>query len=366
MNGTLTRTLTLAAALAVSAAVSADDVRLLGSVRLDAGAKLVRLRDIATLEGPDAGSIADTVVARAPHNGRPIRVSINDVRAKLRDIGAPLGRINLSGNVVTVRPRRAGPSVLPPMAVISVAPGDAGARTEVAVPDVPALEATALEHEATMRGAITRHLLRELDLAPEDLRIRFDGADGATLLASSRDQRFELDPQSALNSPVVRLEIRAWRDGLVVSRHEVSFTPLTRVCAATATRELKRNDEVGPADLVFETEWVPVAHARLVDGGAKLIGRVATQLIRAGDRVGPDALRKRTIVERGDEITVRRRVGGVALAVRAEAREDATRDQIIEARRPGDRETFLVRVVGPHEAVIPNERAIARQDQGQE
>jgi len=57
-------------------------------------------------------------------------------------------------------------------------------------------------------------------------------------------------------------------------------------------------------------------------------------------------------VKKGDQITVRCLVGGVAISVQAEARADGAAGEIIELRKLGERESFTAKVVGRSEAVL--------------
>ena len=60
-----------------------DTIRLKSSVRLPAGADVVRLSDIAELQGDEALQYADLIVAEIGHSTVPLELPIGAIRAKL-------------------------------------------------------------------------------------------------------------------------------------------------------------------------------------------------------------------------------------------------------------------------------------------
>ena len=63
-------------------------------------------------------------------------------------------------------------------------------------------------------------------------------------------------------------------------------------------------------------------------------------------------LKRPALIERGGRVTVRCLVGGIAIAMQAEARDDGAEGDRIELRKLGERETFFAIVTGPGEAVV--------------
>jgi flagella basal body P-ring formation protein FlgA len=58
------------------------------------------------------------------------------------------------------------------------------------------------------------------------------------------------------------------------------------------------------------------------------------------------------VVERGDRVKVRCLVGGIVIALKAEARADGAEGDTIELRKLGERSTFLATVTGRGEAIV--------------
>jgi len=87
----------------VAGVAAADSVSLRPHAEIARDATEIRLRDIATLEGPEAWRWADLPLGAAPAAGRGRLLAIDDIRARLDAAGARWDRLDLSGGRVFVR-----------------------------------------------------------------------------------------------------------------------------------------------------------------------------------------------------------------------------------------------------------------------
>jgi flagella basal body P-ring formation protein FlgA len=58
------------------------------------------------------------------------------------------------------------------------------------------------------------------------------------------------------------------------------------------------------------------------------------------------------VIKRGQLVTVRCLVGGVAISLQAEARAEGSLGEVIEFRKTGERDAFVATITGPNQAVI--------------
>jgi flagella basal body P-ring formation protein FlgA len=118
------------------------------------------------------------------------------------------------------------------------------------------------------------------------------------------------------------------------------------------SRDLSRNETVVGADVEQRYQWMSPLQASLHCSAEHAIGRLAAKPLRAGTPLKTKHVRRETLVERGDRVNVRCLVGGVAIALQAEARSSGSEGDVIELRKPGERISFSATVVGRGEAVL--------------
>ena len=342
--------LTLTALLGAGA--GADTITLKGSVRLPPGGSEVRLADIAELAGPDALRYADLVVGALTGGSDPLEIALTHVRQRLTEAGVHWGKVQLTGRRVIVRPPAPGASG-PPMAMTPLAIDAAGGST----PRAAALrrqtaDAATLLDEGTVRGAVVRRIVKGLGVPAADLRLVFDAHDDELLATPLDGRRFEIQPLSSFTSDRLDLRIRTWSGGRVRDSRTVTVRPLVGVKAVILTREIARHQELLEEDLTLQERWLTPSQADAVCTLVGAVGRNAERRVKAGEVLKKSDLRREMIIERGDRVMVRCLVGGVVIALEAEARGDAAEGDQVELRKLGERETFMAVATGPGSAIV--------------
>ncbi|MHC5004464.1 MAG: flagellar basal body P-ring formation chaperone FlgA [Planctomycetota bacterium] len=340
-------TLALAAAPAV-----ADSVTLKSSVRLGPDARVVRLGDIAELDGPLALAHADLVVADREDTDRLIELSIADVRRTLDDAAVHWGKVHLTGRRTVVRPAPASlaetpQAMVPTTLVASTDPSAARPRTAG-----PATPATELVGQATVGGEIARSVVDHLQRPAEDVRVHLHQDDAPILAAPIGDRRVELEPLSSLEGDRYQVAVRLWSGNRVVERHRIGIEVHVRVDVLTAVADLPRGHVLGEADLQPRTQWLSAQLAAVSAAPAEAIGRRLVRRLKPGDALRRSDLEQPVLVRRGDLVTVRCLVGGLVVTMRAEAREDGGEGDLVPCRKLGERDTFLAAVTAAGEVIV--------------
>lgn len=351
MTAPHTIVLTLVLVTALTAHARGDSIRLKASARQPGTAEVIRLADIAVLEGPEAAHFATLTVAEVSHPPTVIEISVDQVRAALDAAGAHWGRINLSGRTTLVRPRpriAAGPLAMSPASIEGAATPRKGTRAG----ERDEHAASAILDEPTLRGAIAREMVRGLGARPDALRLGFDAADRADLDRSERSHRFEIVRQESIINDQVSFTIRLWPTHGPPESRRLTVRPLVRAVAAELRRDLARDETITEDDYEVRERWLPPASARRVSSPEWANGRVATRRLRAGAVLKRDQVRAPTLIERGDRVAVRCLVGGMVITLRAEARTAGARGDTIELRKLGERATFAATVSGQGEAIV--------------
>lgn len=337
---------------ALSPTARADAVHLKTSVRLPPGADVVHLRDVAELEGADAERFADLVVAPVERPDTTNEIPLQVIREALDAAGVHWGRVNLAGNRVVVRcSGRARAEAPRPMTGASLleASGKAGAGGDA---PAEATLASTLIDRPSLRGTIARRFVKDLDLAPDRIRLMFDTSDRERLDGFEQRVTWELRLEDNARSDRVTITVRGWTDGRVVDSAHVTVRPQLLVSTAVLARDVKRDEALTRTDVTSEDAWLPPSQVPLCARIQDVEGRFAQRSMRSGTSLRTRQLRSPTLVDRGDRVVVRCMVGGIVLSLQAEARADGAAGDTIEFRKLGERNTFLATVTERGEAVF--------------
>lgn len=334
----------------------ADEIRLKGSVRLQANAQVVRLADIAVLTGDIAQQYAGTVIADAPKDGRVLELSIASVRKALDNSGAHWGKLQLSGRRVLVRPRIAqatpAPQAMMPTSIVKSTTDTNKVKTRSVINKRIYESAIELAKERTLRGSIADFLINGLKINPNTLRLSFSASDASVLDASTTTFRFEIQPLSNLRSDRVDLSIRLWSNGMVQQTYSLSVHPSISIDTVTVIHDIKRGSTITEDDLASEQKWVSAGAAIHIPSLIEAVGRIATSKIREGTLLKKQHIRREFVVKRGDRVIVKCIVGGVVITLEAEAKNDGAIGDDIELKKIGERETFIATVSGSRSVVL--------------
>jgi flagella basal body P-ring formation protein FlgA len=334
-----------------------DTIELKPNVRLASDARAITLGMIAELAGEQATRFAGVEIAPLGNAG-VIELSVTTVREKLDAAGVNWAVVNLSGRKVVVRPARDG-AATPPLAMSGASveserarsnPGSGNDRT----PDAGGPMATAQlwASQANLRGEIVRRIATGLHAEPKMLRIGFDGGDEDLLQSDLAAGGFEIEPASNFLSDRVVMNVRMWRDGRVQMRRSVSATVLINTKVAVARRDIERDQTLTDDDVMPQEQWLPPSQLNSVVTHVQAIGRVANRRLNAGEVLRDKSVQRQTLVKRGDQVMIRCLVGGVAIAMQAEARSDGSEGDSIEFRKQGEKQTFRATIVARGEAVV--------------
>ncbi len=328
----------------------ADDIVLKGSVRMGADAAVVRMGDVARIEGEYANQFAAMVLADAPRQSETIELSVQDVRSALDEAGVHWGKVQLAGRAVIVR--GAGSDSSGPLLAMSAASVSTSARAAKAIETDAFEPAESLVERKDLRGAIARAIVQGLLESPQDVRLAFDGGNDALLASEPGAVRYEIEPLSSFASDRIELGVREWADGRVQDRHAVTVRPLVRLDVVLLKRDVNRGDQIRQEDCSVERQWLPPSQAGIASNLVDAVGRVAETKLQAGDVLRKKHVKREDVIRRGDRVVVRCLVGGVVISLEAEARSDGPDGDQIELRKLGEKETFFATATGPGSAVM--------------
>ena len=343
----------LLALMAAASSLMADTITLRSTASIPLDADTIHLGLIADLDGPEAEAWADLTIAESSDRDET-RITIGEIRARLDAAGVHWGRVNLNGREVTVRHRQRETSAAP-VAMKPIQVTDAARRP---APRITASSASDETSSRTLRGAVTRFLIKTLGTTPESLKITFDAADQQWLDESIDESRYQIAAMSdLLFTDRLDLEIRRWAEGRPGERRILKVKPLIRCVIAEAAVGLPRHQPIKKEQVNAVEAWLTPSQRSIRLEPIDVIGRVPVSPLKAGTMFRARDIRAVQLIDRGDQVMVRCLVGGAAISLKARAESPGGLGETIELRRGRERETFTAVIIGPGQAIMDLEPA---------
>ena len=332
---------------AIGALASAADIRLQdeAGVRQD----LVRLRDIAELEGEAAQQLGEQVVATLAKDAMKTTVTLESVRALLDRGGAVnWADIRLRGHrSCTVYRLRA--------TALDVEDEPRGAQ-EAAPIIANAGLAISPQTSITLRQRAVAYLQQYAGGDGQDLTISFDDADEAVLNLSVWQQRWEFEPSTKGTLGRIPMVIRKYgAAGEVVETHRITAQVVRRTRIAMTVRSMSRGQLFTAGDV--EMREVELSDDRIepITELSQVIGLTCGRTMRANAILAAKDVQLPLLVKRGELVTVRSIHGTLVVRMVGRAAADGGRDELIRVRNDGSGDVFTARVIGAGQALVVND-----------
>lgn len=299
-------------------ALAEGTITLRGVARVDASAPIL-LGDVAELDGGDAVTLAESVIA--PAGQRPATVTLAQVRSVLEAGGANLGRLTLRGSACSVLA-----PVVPPTATPAETPAPAG---------------------DTVRSVVAARIAELLAVGPADLRLTFESRDDALLGVPAQDRTVAVQP--AGEGDRLPMAVRVYEGDRIVAQGQVRVTVLVRRRVLVTTAALSRGAAIRASGLLEEERWLPPSSDPA--DGADLDGQVLKNRLGVGQVVEMQDIEPPLVVKRGDVVAVDCLSGAFSVRTTARALSAGRLGEVIQFQSLGSKHTFRARVSGPGLAV---------------
>ncbi len=345
---------TLSIALsALSAPLAADTIVLKSAIRLPQGATVVKLADIATLDGVDARALSEVKVADASTS--PFELRLDAVRDALSAAHANFAKIDLSGRVCIVRPSAT-------VVAIAQAPKVAAEKARITAPESnkAIIDPLTVIDDSTPLGVCAQLFVARLSVRGLPLRLECSPEDLAKF-APREGQSADVLPRNSLEDEVVDVELIFRRDGRVIARDHVRIEPKLQTACGVVVMPLERGARIAPSDLRTELRWLsPKAseHTLTLHDAA---GRIARNSVTAGTALLSTQVKDEVVVHKNDKVIVRREVGLIAIELDAIAAEEGAVGDRITLRSTGKSTRgarnakpaeFIAEITGPGTAIL--------------
>ena len=281
----------LVATLACSAAAATVTIDLQGAAQVSGG--LVRLSDVALVEGTWPHDAANQALGPAPVVGETLNLTQARVRRRL---------VALVGDTDFV-----------------VRGADECRVTRVAAASGREQEnSRAVEQEkqqssnnatgTTLKSLLEHYIVGKVNRPQDRMRIEFDPRDAADLARTDTATSFEFfatGGELKIGPAAVRVEMRSHADPRHVARTMyVRFQILAVEDVVTAARDVRAGEQLGEADLKLERREFRNDPAAFLKQLSDATGATAKGDLATGQAVREEDLSKTLLVRRGDVVTV--------------------------------------------------------------
>ncbi|MEM1167093.1 MAG: flagellar basal body P-ring formation chaperone FlgA [Planctomycetota bacterium] len=348
------RTIAIVGLVGVASAAFGGELRL-RAVTSHAIDEPITVAEIAELSG-GAESLGGVVLVSAGELTDPadrfLRVTIDEVRAALRDAGHATGRLAMSGGVCTVRlmpPETVEDlverAVREPVLVVDDGPADVVDVSVSTPPSVP-----------TIRGAIAEMLERELGVGREAMRLGFDNELTSWLDAPTWGRRLAVSlrgrPGGGRSTARALVAVRVYAEGALVDDRTISVTLSVQRAVCELTRDVRRGEVIGASDVRLVDRWIAPGGDDPASDVALVVGFEARRAMDAGEAIKVSDVEAAIAVERNQLVTVLALSGGIEVQTRARSLESASVGEIVECRIDRDRRSFMAEVIGPGRVIL--------------
>jgi flagella basal body P-ring formation protein FlgA len=164
--------------------------------------------------------------------------------------------------------------------------------------------------------------------------------------------RFEVQPLGAFTGDRMEFAVRRWDGATSRVLGQVTLMLERRATVTRLRQDVPRDRVLTVDDLETSEAWLSASEALNVAPRDAIVGRSLTRSLKAGDVIRTRDLQQEVLVKRGDVVTVRCLVGGVAISLQAEARADGAQGDAVEFRKTGERENFVATITGRNQAMV--------------
>lgn len=352
-NGLPVAVLALGASLSVAqnTPVSSNDIQTPVAVRMWQTAVVledrVRLEEIAQVSSGEDATVAAVracpIVAAPPPGGSTI-ITLSDVTKAMAASGINPTRVLIRGaaRCQVSRPAdvpRRTPPATQPAAV--AAKGDSPTSRPVA--DAPAVP-------GTLEEAVRNFLEAKLANLGGSVQVRFGPAARKALSLSSPAYTFRVRQRDGENMGLVALEVDVLENGQVADTVPIVCEVAILKSVVVARTPINRGELIEAKHLMLmERRFVRISEIGVTEL-QPVIGQECTRFVERGGMLAVRDVKARSLVKRGDLVTVWARNGDLVVKSVAKALGAGTYGESIQAKNEATGEIFPITITGPQTA----------------
>lgn len=349
-----------------------------GTARFDAGATIelrseatvvgaeVKLKQVCRWSDADAqvfAPIADLTLMRLGPSVPFRSISVNEIKAILRDAGVNIATVNFVGaGSCTIA--RADVEFNEGQALqkwIDAHDGKDDVATLPATQPTTAPAASALavsraekqSQTSTLRDLLITDLATRLQLPVESLQLSFNPQDERVLMLAEPLFKFQIDPRRAKDLGDVSWHVQIFTDGST-QKATIGATARAWQNQVVVTKPLSYKQVIRDADVVDRRTLIDRVSDDQVLDRSQIVGQQAARDLKPGAVITARMVDAVQLVRPGQFVTVVYRQGAIELKTVARAMEGGSFGQTVRVKNESTRDIFEVILTGPQTASMSN------------
>ena len=303
----------------------------------------VHLADVAELQGLDIETrerLSALEVGSAPEAGGSKYISLDAVRAALRDSGFNLADIRVQG-ASQCAVSRPGNRVTDPQ----IRADSATRKAALMAVGTAAVEGPGKTD--TLRQTVIDFINQELQRYGGAAEVTFDRTSDQVLELSGPEFHFQVRRRGGGPLGITPLEIDVFSGEKMVQTVPLVVQVRLNRGLLTARRAINQDARIRAEDVDVTVVTLTRLDQPGMDDVTAVIGQRAKRFIPVGMKIAADMLESVPLVRRGELVTLEAAVGGISVVTAAKADADGRLNEVIRVRGlEGRREEFDAIVVG--------------------
>ena len=300
----------------------------------------VLLSQVAELDGEYANQFAKVVVGRFVEGESRIEIKTSTILETIREEGAKLGLLDLSGFTrVTVHRTFTQPAE---------APKPKEAATPAAnVESVTRGEPVTVYTPRTVQALIEQTIAKRIGIDAGSLKITFNDRDRGLLAQSAVAGRYEIEPLAEPMLGAAAFKVTGYHGTQPIDRGKtISARVQQRVIAVVAAERISRGSLINRRQVRVREVLIDDARQAYLGQTALVTGQVAASTINPGDLITADSVKLPVAVKRRQRVSVELNQGGIKITFNGIAQDEGSVGETIEVQNAVTGERFNATITG--------------------
>jgi len=317
----------------------------------------VLLAHVAELEGEYANRFADVVVGRFVADESRIEIKTSLILEAIRDEGAKLGLLDLSGftRVIVHRTFR-----------------ESARETDTADEQTPVANVESLTRgepvtvytPTTVKALIEQTIAKRIGIDVSALKITFNDRDSELLNQSAVAGRYEVQPLAEPTLGAVTFKVTGYNGTQATDNGKtISARVQQRVIAVVAGEKIGRGDTIHRRQVRLREVLIDDAMQPYLGDTALVTGQVADGTIQPGELITAGSVKLPIAVTRRQRVSVELNSGGIKIAFNGVAQDEGAVGETIEILNSKTGQRFNATVVGKGKVIAGDAIQTEKEDQ---
>jgi flagella basal body P-ring formation protein FlgA len=318
----------------------------------------ILLKHVAEMEGDHVAGFADVVVGRFIADETRVDLKTATILEAIRDEGAKLGLLDLSGFTKVVVHRTFSDAARPEE-------DDASEPTQpmANVESLTRGEPVTVYTPTTVKALIEQTIAKRMGLGLPSLKITFNERDGGLLGESAVAGRYEVQPMAEPTLGAVTFKVTGYRGTTPTDEGQtISARVQQRVIAVVAAEKIDRGEMITRRQVRLREVLIDDITQTYLGETSLVTGQVADTTIRPGELVTAGSVKLPIAVTRRQRVSVELNAGGIRITFNGVAQGEGAVGETIEVENAKTGQRFNAIIVARGKVVAGEAIASKKED----